>query len=170
MLTRHVLKNFLNYNINTGIFTWKQKRGSRICVGDIAGSTSRFGYRCIKLFGTQYKAHRLAWLYVHGRFPIEQLDHIDGNRSNNILLNLREVTPLENQRNRKRNKNNKTGFTGVRWITDCSKWTAQIKISGECIVLGYYTDIISAVIARKKANIKYGFSDTHGREQVVYDI
>ena len=98
-ITHEELLKILNYNPETGIFKWKIFMGSRATEGSIAGTTQA-GYRNIRIFGRGYKAAQLAWLYVHGKWPDEQIDHIDRQRSNNKLENLRDVTPKVNCANR----------------------------------------------------------------------
>ena len=90
-LTQEYLKSILDYDLDTGIFTWKINKAKRTKIGDIAG-WSYNGYREIEINDKKYKAHRLAWLYVYGEMPNKLIDHIDGNRSNNKISNLREAT------------------------------------------------------------------------------
>lgn len=128
------LHELLNYAPKTGLFTWAQKRrGCRI--GDVAGCKMRNGYIVIRLDGKLYLAHRLAWLYIHGQWPTAQLDHINQNRADNRLENLREVSNAENAQNRKKMAN-KSGFTGVR--RENSKWVAEIKVNYTTKRLGLY--------------------------------
>jgi hypothetical protein len=93
------------------------------------------GYVCIRIDNILYTAHRLAWLYVHGNWPAHQLDHINKNRSDNRLCNLREATNAENAQNRKRS-DNKTGYTGVN--QENNKWKAEIKLNYKTIRLGLF--------------------------------
>jgi len=99
MITQDKLKEILDYNQHTGLFTWKKiKKYSNRSVGDIAGSLS-LGYVVIGIDKKIYKAHRLAWLYVYGEFPKEQLDHINGNKEDNRICNLREANQSQNNFN-----------------------------------------------------------------------
>ena len=116
VLTSKYLKSVLEYNHESGEFTWiKARQGIR--VGQTAGGLSKTdGYVTIWINCRPYKAHRLAWLYVHGYFPREernQLDHIDGNRSNNRIENLRESSYAENNKNQGMKSNNTSGVNGV---------------------------------------------------------
>jgi hypothetical protein len=98
-LDYNILYNALSYDENTGIFTWKTPGRNRV-VGKIAGTFHHTGYRYIELQGIPYSEHRLAWLYCFQEWPSEQIDHIDKNRSNNSLDNLREVSNRVNSTNK----------------------------------------------------------------------
>ena len=133
-LTADRLRELTNYDPDTGVFTWAISR--RKCrKGDRAGCVARNGYILIRIDDRLYLAHRLAWLHVHGRWPTEQIDHIDRNRANNALNNLREVTNAQNAYNQKA-RQNKSGFTGVH--KENSKWRAEIKVSYKTVNLGLF--------------------------------
>ena len=160
-LTQARLKELLHYNPETGVFTWKvTMRGVKL--GSIAGGISCYKYTQIKLDGVQYKAHRLAWLYMAGGWP-DQIDHINQVRTDNRWLNLRNVTQRENQKNKALRKDNATGLAGVSWHKINKKWMSHIKVDGKRIYLGYFTDKFEAICARLSANNKYGFHANHGR-------
>lgn len=110
-LTQEHLKQHYNYNPLTGEFRRLIANSNNSCVGELAGYMDN-GYCKISLDGKQYKAHRLAFLYMTGRFP-KYIDHIDRNRSNNRWDNLREATHSENMRNASIRVDNKTGVKGV---------------------------------------------------------
>lgn len=114
-LTHSDLVRLLDYNPETGLFTWKAKRcGTKH--GSVAGSIDpSHGYRRIKIDGHLYLAHRLAWFYVCGEWPAHEIDHIDRARANNRIANLRPATRSENQCNKPRYSNNRTGAKGVHW-------------------------------------------------------
>jgi hypothetical protein len=133
-LTAERVRELLDYNPRTGIFTWAISR-RRCRKGSVAGCVMRNGYVVIRVDDRLYLAHRLAWLHVHGRWPVEQLDHIDRNRANNTLRNLREVTNAENAQNQKPRKN-KSGFSGVR--KENNKWLAEIKVNYKPIRIGLF--------------------------------
>lgn len=99
------------FNYKDGNLYWKIKR-QRIKAGNVAGYVAQNGYMVIMLNGKKHYAHRLIWLYHHGYMPTI-IDHIDGNRSNNNIKNLRIATASQNQHNRVINKNNKTGIKGL---------------------------------------------------------
>jgi hypothetical protein len=162
-LTQNYLKENLDYNPTTGIFNWKVSNNNRIKVHDIAGSVRKDGYIHIRINGKDYRAHRLAYLYITGSFPLNQVDHINHSRDDNRFSNLRLVSNQENQRNRSMRVNNKSGFTGVCWDKCANKWKAQIKANGKVKYLGSFTDLAEAIDCRKKANVEYGFHTNHGR-------
>lgn len=137
-ITHAELLELLEYTPETGVFVWKQarKRGGR--VGDKAGSVNNDGYVQIKVNGRGYKAHRLAWFYVHGAWPKAQIDHINGERNDNRIKNLREATHKENHQNRKSNKNSTSKYVGVCWIASTEKFKATIKVDQVNIHIGYF--------------------------------
>jgi hypothetical protein len=145
MITQSELKQVLNYNQDTGIFTWKIDIGKKYKAGQQLKSTQH-GYIRITYKQKTYKAHRLAWLYVYGKLPDNFIDHINGIRNDNRICNLRDVTHTENNQNqRKPHKSNKSsGLLGTTWhIRDC-RWQASIKSNGKTIFLGNFDDKYSA--------------------------
>ena len=103
-------------------------------------------------------AHVLVWRIVYGVWPDNDIDHLDGDGTNNKLSNLRCVPKCINQRNRKLASNNTSGHAGVYWETRCSKWYAKLSINGEQKYLGYYSVLADAVAARQKAEAENGFT------------
>lgn len=139
-LTRELLHELLHYNPDTGVFFWKVKRRPHFNPGDEAGGIDvRMGYVRIRINGTKYLAHRLVWLYVYGYFPADQVDHINGNRQDNRLVNLREATRTENARNRARRRDNSSGFTGVSFDNKSKKWQVQCSLHGRRTRIGGFT-------------------------------
>lgn len=131
------LKELLHYDPISGSFTWVKQQGNRIKVGQRAGSVSRSGYRVIGIGGKLYKEHRLAWYYVTGSLPCGHIDHINGNRSDNRICNLRDATHSQNMQNQTTaHSNNKTGFLGVGF--DHGKYRARININKTQIFLGNF--------------------------------
>ena len=114
MITQARLKELLSYDPETGIFIWVVGRQGIDGVNEQAG-TLHEGYRRIRVDGMCYRSHRLAWLYTYGSFPLNQLDHIDHNRSNNAISNLRLADVEQNNRNASKHKKNSSGVTGVYW-------------------------------------------------------
>lgn len=122
------LKEILNYDCETGIFTWKEKIAKKTIVGGKAGCL-RNGYITINIMGKRYQAHRLALIYVHGHCNSYDVDHINGNKSDNRIVNLRFATRSENKQNIiKRQPNNRSGYTGVDWHKSSNMWRATITI------------------------------------------
>ena len=128
MLTQKQLKERFFYDPDTGIFTHKLKSSSR-AIGSIAGRINHDGYHQLSVNKKLYQASRCAWLYVYGSFPLHQVDHINRNKSDNRIVNLRELTPKENRQNTGISKANKSGFIGVVWNRSAKKWQAQISIN-----------------------------------------
>jgi hypothetical protein len=155
MVTQHRLKEVLDYNFDTGVFTWKKKTSKKIVVGQVAGCLDGQGYIMIKVDGKIYKAHRLAWLYVNGAFPSRQIDHINRVKADNRICNLREALPWENQQNHPMHSSNTSGVVGVNWSRHAKKWRAQIKHNGRNLHLGYYENMEDAIVARAMAKAKY---------------
>lgn len=110
-LTQSRLKEVIDYSPDTGEFTWKISPANNTKAGSIAGGIDDQGYRRIRVDGRRYKAHRLAWLYVFGAWPEHEIDHINLDRSDNRISNLREATMAENMRNR--SGWGKTGLKGA---------------------------------------------------------
>lgn len=162
MLTQETLKTLLNYNAETGIFTWKISN-NQVIVGEKAGTIHNKGYIAIKLQGKSYLAHRLVWLYIHGSLPIRVIDHKDQNKQNNALENLREVTLQINSQNLPQYKSNTSGVVGVKWHKRDSKWEAQITVNKKRIYLGSFKTKTMAILIRKKAEVSYGFHKNHGK-------
>jgi len=136
----------LNYDPETGVFTWKVRRGCRPA-GAEAGTLNHNGYIVITIDRKLHYAHRLAFLVSHGYFP-EQVDHINLGRSDNRISNLRPATNQENQRNRDRRSNNTSGHKGVCWNKHNGKWQAQAQdANGKYKYLGLFTTVESASAA-----------------------
>lgn len=128
--TADVLRK-LSYDSETGVFTWNVSPAQSIKAGTIAGyndAKATNGYHKIKIAGVVCSAHRLAWLFVHGDWPDSELDHINGERSDNRICNLRPATSSQNSGNVRRHCDNMSGFKGVSWCARTRKWRATIKI------------------------------------------
>lgn len=144
-LSCELVRERLDYDPETGLFRWRIDFGPKIMAGRLAGSLSKSrGYICIGINKRPYMAHRLAWLYVHGEWPREYIDHIDGDRANNRLSNLREATHVENQQNRKICRTNTSGLKGIAFDRNRGKWTAQITVNGKRVSLGRFNDPMEA--------------------------
>ena len=149
-LTAERLRAVLQYNQDTGVFTRLQATANAVKVGEIVGNDGGRGYLRARIDGRSYRLHRLAWLYMTGSWPANQIDHIDGQRSNNAWANLRDVDGAVNQQNRRSmNRTNKSGLLGVR--QSGSRWTAQIEINGRTKYLGTFSTRESAHAAYLQA-------------------
>lgn len=160
-LTATKLKEFINYDPDTGIFTRlaRMSKSSRIQIGEIAGSINNHGYVLISILGGRYSAHRLAWLYMTGKWPINQIDHINTIKNDNRWNNLRQVTCSINKQNtRKANCDSSTGFLGAH--PSGKKFRAQIRIDGKNIHLGLYSTPEDAHEAYIKAKRKLHIGNT----------
>lgn len=139
-LTHARLLEVLDYDQETGIFTWKVSRtGTRSKIGDVAGSLYDKGYIRISIDDIGYRAHRLAWLYMRGVWPNRDVDHINGVRDDNRFVNLRDVTRSENIQNQhKAHSDNATGFLGVTFNKTRGKFQTRININGKRKNLGRF--------------------------------
>ena len=143
-LTAERLRELLNYDPSTGLFTWLANIGSRGRVGAIAG-WSRLGYRCITIDTVKYLAHRLAWLYTHGNMPAAEIDHINGVRCDNRICNLREASPSINRQNSLvARAHSKTGVIGVSLDQRDGRYYARIYANGRRCALGGFDSIEEA--------------------------
>lgn len=130
-LTAERLREVLRYEPETGVFI-------RVDDGRIAGGKTGTGYRLISVFGKQYYAHRLAWLYIVGEFPSLCIDHINGDRMDNRFSNLRIAEHRQNCANARRSSANTSGLKGVSWSKAAGKWQANVKRDGVNIYLGLF--------------------------------
>ena len=114
-LTAERLREVLAYDAETGVFTWRDNRGSRAPAGSVAGNVShQRGYRQIRVDYNRYLAHRLAWLYVYGEWPAAQIDHINGQTEDNRIVNLRPATQRQNCLNSATRSHNEFGHRNIR--------------------------------------------------------
>lgn len=150
MLTVSDVSALLNYDPDTGVLRWRCQRG-RVAAGSSAGNVSDNGYVIVRIHGKNHRAHRLGWLLTHGVWPSKQIDHVDGDRANNRLSNLREATNAENQRNARRRVDNTSGAKGVTWHKQHEKWNARIFLGGAHRSLGLFADKGAAIAAYEAA-------------------
>lgn len=162
MIAQDRLKELLDYDPETGHFTWLKYRCGQAKVGDIAGGPHSAGYIAINMSEYPYLAHRLVWLWLYGRLPKNEIDHINHNRKDNRLCNLREVSGAENKRNASKRVDNKSGYVGICWSSRRNKWRANIFTNHKQYFLGEFRDISDAIAARKRAEIDLGFHPNHG--------
>jgi len=154
MITQAELQKILHYDPETGLFTWlvdrlRAKRGQR------ADKIDQQGYYGIWLSNRMIKAHRLAWLYMTGAWPTQDIDHINGIRHDNRWSNLRICNKSENGQNRKKSSNNTSGHPGVYWMAGRARWRVIITSKNKRMLVGDFQTIEEAVEARKKAKTEY---------------
>lgn len=154
MITAEELRHVIDYDQETGVFTWRIGRPGASC-GAVAGSISGDGYIQITVHRSRHKAHRLAWLHMHGCWPPVLIDHINGDKTDNRIANLRLATRSQNGANRDANKNNTSGVKGVYWARREQKWAANIKVNGKKKHIGYFRNINEAAAAYERAAIEY---------------
>ena len=156
ILTQERLKELLHYDQETGVFKRKTTQANNAKAESIAGCVNKkLGYVIIGIDNKQYYAHRLAWFYVNNTWPENQIDHINRNKTDNRIKNLREVTHAQNRQNIGLKNNNKSGATGVFWYANRNKWIAYIRCNGKRHSLGYHVNFQDAVKARKIAEDKF---------------
>jgi hypothetical protein len=152
MITQSRLKQLLDYDPETGVFKWRESNSNRAPVGSVVRGLSRGGYLRARLDGRLYYCHRLAWLYVYAKWPSEHLDHVNHNRSDNRLCNLREASNSENMQNRAGpTVRSTTGTLGVG-VMPGGRFRAQIVVEGKNTYLGCFDsveDAESAYLAAK---------------------
>jgi hypothetical protein len=141
----------LDYNPKTGKFFRRVNTSPNGRIGDVKGYTTKRKYRKTSVGGIQFYDHQLAWLLFYLKWPEKQIDHINGNKQDNRILNLREVTVSQNALNRSHQANSKTKHKCINWKTDRKKYRVKIGISGKCHHIGYFKNIDDAIKARNKA-------------------
>jgi hypothetical protein len=138
-ITAEELRERLNYDAETGIFTWRTTRNQKYKVGAQVGSDDMYGYKTVRLSDKSYKLHRLAWLYVYGDWPSGDIDHINGDRSDNRIVNLRDVSRKTNLQNQRKAPNNKsTGMLGAYFDKSRNRFYSRISIDDKSIHLGTF--------------------------------
>ena len=175
------LRQLLRYEPDTGKLFWKERppesfksdghNGSLSSssawntryAGKEAFTSKSHGYLSGSLYKRLTRAHRVAWAITHGEWPCGEIDHINGDRSDNRLINLREVTSQENKQNARRRADNTSGVVGVSRCRDSDRWRARIFLAGSELHLGRFGSFEAAVKARKAAEIEFGFHHNHGR-------
>jgi len=171
-----MLKEIVSYDPISGAFRWlprkpemfKRPRAYKAWAARFENKeafvfANELGYKRTVIFGVSYYAHRLAWALHFGQWPIAEIDHINGDPSDNRIENLRSVDHTENCRNLKRHSDNVSGVTGVSWCKDREKWQAYISDGQRRIPLGRYNELHEAVIARKAAEAALRYHPNHGR-------
>ncbi|MGM8711108.1 HNH endonuclease signature motif containing protein [Enterobacter hormaechei subsp. steigerwaltii] len=149
-----LFNEMLYYNPSNGSLIWKVRRG-RIKAGSIAGTVDKDGYSKVMINKKQYYHHRIAWLLHYGYMPESPIDHINTDKLDNRICNLRLVSHKENCRNKRLYANNTTGFKGVCWSKLSQKYTSSICVNGKSIHLGYFNEPSEAHDAYCKAAEKH---------------
>lgn len=176
-----VLHELLRYDPTTGKLFWRKrpakffKNGrntaqhrcnvwnSRRAGKEALFSLNRTGYLQGSILNRKYFAHRVVWAMETGEWPVDQIDHINGDPSDNRIANLRDVSASENGRNKRIAATNTSGVIGVNWNVINKKWRAQINVKGRQIHLGVFHRFDAAVDARKAAEARFGYHKNHGR-------
>jgi hypothetical protein len=151
------IREFLSYNPETGEFRWIKSSRANVHPGDLAGAINGHGYRYIQFRGHAYRAHRLAWWFVHGAWPPGDLDHKDLDRDNNAIGNLRPATDVQNNANSSLQRNNTSGFKGVSFDKQSGRWKAYIGGDGGQKNLGRFASLEEAANAYDAAaRVRFG--------------
>lgn len=176
--TQARLRELFNYDQETGLLIWRERPPSDFknvaahnsfvtrCQGRPAGHIDGLGYRIIRIGHDGYKAHRLIWLYVVGEWPAYpqfEIDHLNGDRSDNRIQNLRKVTKSENQRNGSMRSTNSSGVIGVNWVKSKRRWVARIWDGPRHRYLGQFKSLEDAQQARAAAERDLGYHPGHGK-------
>ena len=178
----HILPDLISADIESGELRWKHRgklffKASKtrtvehVCnnwnsqyAGQLAlNSVDGSGHLTGRIFNRLIYAHRAMFALVHGNWPTQSIDHINGNPADNRPCNLRDVSHKMNLRNQSLRRTNTTGISGVYWNKRLSKWAAAIVVDGRSIHLGFHDDMSAAAIARYQALDRYGFHHAHGR-------
>jgi hypothetical protein len=142
-LTADFLRSILDYAPDTGVLSWCADLNRPGRAFGLAGTISRSGYIQIGINNKLYLGHRIAWLHFHGKWPKQFLDHANGNRTDNRIVNLREASRADNNRNRALSAHNSSGFKGVVVRPD-GRISARIGMDGKQIHLGYFASLQDA--------------------------
>lgn len=168
-----ILRQLLSYEPETGRLVWRSRErhwfetdriwkswNAKLSGREAFAHTDNHGYRRGRLLGRSVKAHIVIWAMISGRTPLQYIDHINHNRSDNRLANLREIPKRENHLNMGQSRANSSGVTGV--TRHRGRWQASICVNRKTIYLGRFDEISAAAEARRAAEIKYGFHENHG--------
>lgn len=179
--TPAMLRKLLTYDPDTGLLHWRTRTpdmfadGKQTAAHKCARWNARYadteafpfakdtGYKAGKIFNKNHRAHRVIWAIMHGRWPDDNIDHINGVKSDNRLVNLRDVPQSVNMRNMVKLRANTSGICGVLWHKKAQKWVAQISLHGRQTYLGIFDNIEDATAARKAAEVRHGFTARHGQ-------
>jgi hypothetical protein len=173
-----ILHKLLTYDAANGKLYWNQREehffesgknsafvrwNTRWAGKEAFFTIDTYGYMTGSIFGKRYAAHRVIMAMAFGTWPKEDVDHINGCRTDNRLANLRAVSRQENSRNASRSKKNTSGHTGVSWSEKDKRWRSGICINGKEMYLGNFQKVDDAIAARRKAERSHGFHENHGK-------
>ena len=166
----------LSYQPDTGRLVWlerssnhikndvvRRRWNTRYAGTEAFSAVSNRGYKHGRLLNQSLTAHRVAWALYYGKWPVGEIDDINGNRADNRIENLRDVTPSQNRQNAAMSWRNSSGVSGVSWHSVANKWRAEIKANGQRVYLGVFATMDAAIDARKKAEREFEFHPNHGR-------
>ena len=164
-----LLRKLLRYEPDTGKLFWRHRPegpnnwNARFSNKEAFTAFNCNGYKIGSVRSKPQLAHRVIWTIVHGVWPVGDVDHINGLRTDNRLINLRNVSKSINQRNAKMKSSNTSGHNGVHWYARAGKWKAEITLDWSKKHLGYFDDIADAIAARNAAEAGHGFTERHGQ-------
>jgi len=172
-MNQKLIEQLTDYNPNTGIMVWKKRKADMFSkpsymnswntrnAGNALTTMDGKGYFMCGCLGKIYRVHRLIWLKVYGEWPTI-IDHVNGVRTDNRLINLRQVTNQQNHMNQRKSSKNTSGVTGVYFMNSSSLWCAQMKFNGKTYHLGSNKDKNTVILMRKNEEDRLGFSKRHG--------
>lgn len=149
------VRQWLRYDPDTGHLWWIQRPGGKASMDAPAGTIRPDGRRQVKVCGRAFKAHRICWALHYGQWPDGDIDHANGNPSDNRVTNLRDATKTENNRNQKKRAGCSSGLKGVTWDKQWRKWRANIRVNKRLIRLGAFDDEYEAHLAYCQAADEY---------------
>lgn len=179
-----LLRQLLSYEPETGELFWRARGvgffsdGAKSAHHSCNAWNSRFankaaftsydgnGYLHGRVLRSAYQAHRVTWAIYNGQWPEQFIDHINGIRDDNRISNLRCASVTDNNRNMRISVRNNSGYVGVFWSKVANKWGTTICDNGQPVHLGYFTDKNDAIVARKEAELKYGYHPNHGNAKI----
>jgi len=179
-VTPEILRQLIRFDEATGEYFWKERDASlfknerriscfrsRFVGKKLFTKPTRHGYGAAIVLGYSFLAHQIVWAFHHGEWP-KMIDHINGDRFDNRLENLRECTPSENQKNKAMLARNTSGRIGVTWNRQRRKWYSSIRVENKYIFLGSFHSLDDASDARARAEKLYGFHPNHGGRRFIY--
>jgi hypothetical protein len=176
-ITPEILRQLLRHEPDTGKLFWLPRdrmwfKTDRSCStwnsrygGKEAFTTVDMGYKQGSVLDLKIRAHTVAWAIHYGVMPSHSIDHINGDRSDNRIKNLRDVPHSVNGKNQALRRNNTSGALGVSWWSHRGVWAAAIMVNSRRVHLGYFADKEDAIRVRKDAEKRFGFHENHGRHQ-----